>query len=91
MHHLIVTLSNLLVHDIFYHLVELNTKSFLEKLFDSIVLFCAFITWHIVYTNGLLKMLVVCHHLREERALNNTHHRWLFLVVGLNAGRETQY
>lgn len=47
-----------------------------------------FITWHVVYANGLLKMLVVCHHLREQRPLNDAHHRWLLLVVGLKAGSE---
>jgi len=33
-------------------------------------------------------MLVVCHHLREERPLHDAHHRGLFLVVGLKAGTE---
>lgn len=41
-----------------------------------------------MYADGLLEMLVVCHHLREERAFNNTHHRRLFVVVGLKAGGE---
>lgn len=50
---------------------------------------CAFITWHIVYANGLLEMLVVCHHLREKRPLHDAHYGRLFLVVGLmKAGRE---
>ena len=53
--------------------------------------FCVFITWHVVYANGLLEMLVVCHHLREEGPLNNTHYGGLFLVVGLKTGREKKW
>lgn len=40
-------------------------------------------TWHIVYANGLLEMLIVGHHLREERPFHHTYHRGLFLIVGL--------
>lgn len=45
-------------------------------------------TWHIVYANGLLEMLIMGHHLREKRPLHHTHNRGLFLIVGLKGGRE---
>lgn len=40
-------------------------------------------TWHIVYANRLLEMLIVGHHLREKRPFHHTYHRRLFLIVGL--------
>lgn len=33
-------------------------------------------------------MLIVGHHLREERPLHHAHHRGLFLIVGLQGDRE---
>ncbi len=54
------------------------------KPFELIVQSCLLITWHIVYSNGLLEMLVVRHHLREERPLHDAHHGGLFLVVRLS-------
>lgn len=47
-------------------------------------------TWHIVYANSLLEMLIVGHHLREERPLHHTHHRGLLLIVGLQGDREKE-
>lgn len=40
-------------------------------------------TWHIVYADGLLEVLVERHYLREKRSLHHTHHRRLLLTVGL--------
>jgi len=43
-----------------------------------------------MYADDLLKVLVVCHHLRKKRSFNNTHHRRFFLVVGLKADRDRE-
>lgn len=56
--------------------------------FNFEILHSAFTTWHIVDASGLLKVLVVCHHLREQRPLHDAHHGWLLLVVGLKARRD---
>lgn len=51
--------------DVLYHLVPLTKHKKLQRPFELIPFcsFCAFITWHIVDADGLLKVLVVCHHL----------------------------
>lgn len=48
------------------------------------------ITWHIVNANGLLEMLIVGHHLREERPLHHTHHRGLFLIIKLRGDAKNE-
>lgn len=63
-------------------------KKLLKKPFDLIPACSLLFTWHIVNANGLLEMLVVCHHLREKGPLHYAHHRGLFLIVGLKGGME---
>lgn len=85
---LIVILSHILVLVALYHLVTLTKHEKLSKKpFDLIPAGNLLFTWHIVYANGLLEMLVVRHHLREQGPLHHAHHRGLFLIVGLKGGR----
>lgn len=41
------------------------------------------LTWQVIKSDHLVKMLVICSHLREKRAFGDTQHRRLLGDVGL--------